>query len=1008
MAATASNPPAMPVAGDDYLAKEIEMLSTDLREEFRTYLDEITAAGQFATMRKLETIVKPEVKLLGMEGAPDREIATPLGSRDASKLIEAAHQAPFGRGEETIVDTSVRKTFANVTAYFSTWELSPDRFSLSEHWQPYVDSLMALVCDELGVSGDGIRAELYKMLLYEKGAMFKRHADSEKVPGMFGTLVISLPSAHWGGAVVVAHNGKKYSLQTYNHEYLAWYSDVIHEVQEVTSGYRWVLTYNLVQTDFEQFNSAASADRKLRAILTEWNNTIEEEGGETDKTIYQLDHKYTDASIRLNSLKGADLLRAQRLFSVCDQVGFTLYLASLEKQVHGSAESNNNGYYDRYDDDEEGSDGEFHAIEDVIDETLKLTRVVDTDGNVIATDLDIEEDDIVQPDPYEDRDPDEDSYEGWTGNAGATSTHWYKDSVLVLVPNDMIANVFLGSYRDFGYGDGGDAKVLAIFRHLVKRAQGFPGAQGDSLRQSVRQVGIMISDNRIDAKHAGMRSYKYTDTTVSEAIVACADCGQVDVLRNLSSAFRDNLSEGALKSLSDLRGRTDLSIAEDRTRLEYIFGQVVLNYKTVSKKYETLSSLIGVEASTVANHEDCMPEIKNWVVQMLAKIFSDLDVLSNEDGDVIAKIATLDTSEALLRDRIIPSIQRQMQGTSPDKTTFMMKFLSQALDSSKPLTAELVSIYEPLMEPVVRNLSFRKAQAPPPARTASIYDRSGANTVQQDPRKPALDGRVLLSILEHCRNLDLHQNALLLETNVAAQTLTMDPQDFAKTLMPFLKGIMERLRDGKDDIIRHQVLFRTGLSQYILRFVGQEPVPINWSRTPVRCNCADCKTLNNFLRSPVDRVSRMSVGKQRRHHLHIQLDAHTDCTHLTDRGYMETLVIIKQGKSFEDKFNAWKLKADLATAALRSLEDLEGPANLESHLKKLLGDQYEEIMTLKRVRIMTAAQQPSARQPQTNVASSGTSGAITAGVSTLGARQPHPSQVIGQKRKAVVIDLTDD
>ncbi|THY24800.1 hypothetical protein D6D01_05315 [Aureobasidium pullulans] len=437
MAATASKLPAMPVAGVDYLAKEIEMLSTDLREELRTYLDEITAAGHFATMRKLEPMVKPEVKLLGVEGAPDQKITTPLGSRDASKLIEAAHQAPCGRGEETIVDTSVRKTFANMTAYFSTWELSPDRFSLSENWQPYVDSLMALACDELGVRGDGIRAELYKMLLYEKGAMFKRHADSEKVPGMFGTLVISLPSAHRGCAVVVTHNGKKYPQQTYNHEYLACvchpdgglicsrYSDVIHEVQDVTSSYRWVLTYNLVQTNFEQFNSAASADRKLRAILTEWNNTIEEEGGETDKMIYQLDHKYTDASIRLNSLKGADLLRAQRLFSVCDQVGFTLYLASLEKQVHGSAESNNNRYFDRYDDDEEGSDGEFHAIEDVIDETLKLTRVVDTDGNVVATDLDIEEDDIVQSDPYEDRDPDEDSYEGWTevkGGLGDGST----------------------------------------------------------------------------------------------------------------------------------------------------------------------------------------------------------------------------------------------------------------------------------------------------------------------------------------------------------------------------------------------------------------------------------------------------------------------------------------------------------------------------------------------------------------------------------------------------------
>lgn len=66
-----------------------------------------------------------------------------------------------------------------------------------------------------------IRAELYKMLLYEKGAMFKIHADSEKTLGMFGTLVISLPSAHFGGGVVVSHKGQRHVLQTYKHECLA-------------------------------------------------------------------------------------------------------------------------------------------------------------------------------------------------------------------------------------------------------------------------------------------------------------------------------------------------------------------------------------------------------------------------------------------------------------------------------------------------------------------------------------------------------------------------------------------------------------------------------------------------------------------------------------------------------------------------------------------------------------------------------------------------------------------
>lgn len=59
--------------------------------------------------------------------------------------------------------------------------------------------------------------------------------------------------------------------------------------------------------------------------------------------------------------------------------------------------------------------------------------------------------------------------------------------------------------------------------------------------------------------------------------------------------------------------------------------------------------------------------------------------------------------------------------------------------------------------------------------------------------------------------------------------------------------------------------------------------------------------LNAFLRSPVDRVKQIRVSKQRRHHLHSQLDAHTDCTHITERGYIETMVVTKQGKSFEGK-----------------------------------------------------------------------------------------------------------
>lgn len=64
---------------------------------------------------------------------------------------------------------------------------------------------------------------------------------------MFGTLVVSLPSTHTGGEVILKHCGETviYKSSKSRASCAGWYSDVTHEVRPVTSGYRWVLTYNL-------------------------------------------------------------------------------------------------------------------------------------------------------------------------------------------------------------------------------------------------------------------------------------------------------------------------------------------------------------------------------------------------------------------------------------------------------------------------------------------------------------------------------------------------------------------------------------------------------------------------------------------------------------------------------------------------------------------------------------------------------------------------------------------
>lgn len=73
---------------------------------------------------------------------------------------------------------------------------------------------------------------------------------------MFGSLVIVLPSAHEGGELVLRHGGKEWTFDSAKAAkvkdgqgppigYVAFFSDVEHEVREVTSGYRVTLTYNL-------------------------------------------------------------------------------------------------------------------------------------------------------------------------------------------------------------------------------------------------------------------------------------------------------------------------------------------------------------------------------------------------------------------------------------------------------------------------------------------------------------------------------------------------------------------------------------------------------------------------------------------------------------------------------------------------------------------------------------------------------------------------------------------
>lgn len=204
----------------------------------------------------------------------------------------------------------------------------------------------------------------------------------------------------------------------------------MHEVRPVTSGYRLVVVYNLVQTSPGVVQTAAKllGERdELGSVLAAWNRgTKKDSTGAPTFLLYQLEHEYTEESLKMNALKGRDKLKVDCLNDVCSKNGVGCYLASCEKMESGGCAGKK---YDGYDDDEEDDDEEGpHALEDVFDMSLEIKRFVDLDGTLLASGIDVNEEDFIQDDPFA-RDPDHEDYEGYMGNSGPDATHFYYDSV---------------------------------------------------------------------------------------------------------------------------------------------------------------------------------------------------------------------------------------------------------------------------------------------------------------------------------------------------------------------------------------------------------------------------------------------------------------------------------------------------------------------------------------------------------------------------------------------------
>jgi hypothetical protein len=362
-------------------------------------------------------------------------IALPLLPIQAKQLIAAAERAPYGRGGETLLDTTVRRT----------WQINVDRIRIEgKHWARTLAIVVARATEGLGVT-EPVGAELYKLLIYDQGSHFVSHRDTEKAPGMFATLIITLPSLHAGGELLVRHKGREVRLDVRSEDpseaaFAAFYADCVHEVLPVTSGYRMVLVYNLLRQGrgrLPQPPSYVKEQSGLVALLQRWSASKAAPDDETpEKLAFPLEHAYTPAELTFSALKGADAAAAAVLTAAAQQSGCDLHVALLTIEESGSAEHTGYSRSRRWGSDYGESDEEFE-IGEIIDCSRTLSDWSRPDGSLAALgDFPIDVAELSPPKALADMEPDEQYFQEATGNEGASFERTYRRAALVLWPKE--------------------------------------------------------------------------------------------------------------------------------------------------------------------------------------------------------------------------------------------------------------------------------------------------------------------------------------------------------------------------------------------------------------------------------------------------------------------------------------------------------------------------------------------------------------------------------------------
>ncbi len=397
-------------------------------------LRNLRGEGSFATRRTapVDDLVI-EVKGVG-------DVRYPVTVAQAKELRNIARPAKYGQGEKTILDRRVR----------DTWEVPLSRVRIDQRrWNQTLHAALDAIRDDLGLpSASTLKAQLHSMLVYEPGQFFAPHQDAEKNDEMIASLIVMLPSRSTGGELVVEHRNEsvRYAGSATSLTFIAFYADTRHEVLPVTTGYRVVLTYNLLLAGDVATRSGGSLPETAPELLRRHFTLAPLPRGAhdrqamepPDRLVVLLDHQYTERGLRWSHLKGDDAARVNALRRVAALADCEVALAQAEihetRECYDHAPRGRRRGWDDWDDDDdfdpEPSTGGVEVGE-VLDSAVTIAPAT---GETVQFDPDVDVAELAEVTPTVELAPYDSEYTGYMGNWGNTMDRWYRRAAIVIWP----------------------------------------------------------------------------------------------------------------------------------------------------------------------------------------------------------------------------------------------------------------------------------------------------------------------------------------------------------------------------------------------------------------------------------------------------------------------------------------------------------------------------------------------------------------------------------------------